>query len=238
MKLSFFRHASIRERGLRYKLVIIEYLIFVLPFLVLTYMIYRNGYFLKISQLLLFALTLFLILFGLILLRQLFDRFLKIAASIKRAESGERSLVEIQKETTELREITTSFNNLMIQFRDTTDELGKRTFELFAIKELTELAARSLDIDDLLRILLERGMAVSGARIGSVFLVEHETHRFRVVATEGLESGPKVGTYLDINESLASSVVSERRSFCVQGTFPARRTNKSLVHTMSTFYLS
>jgi PAS domain S-box-containing protein len=226
MKLDFFRHASIRERDLRCKLAIIEYLIFVLPFLVLTYMIYRNGYLLKVSQLLLFALTLFLILFGLILLRQLFDRFLKIAASIKRAESGERSLVEIQKESAELREITTSFNNLMIQFRDTTDELGKRTFELLTIKELTELAARSLDIDDLLRILLERGMAVSGARIGSVFLVEHETHRFRVVATEGLESGPKVGTYLDINESLASWVVLEKSSLCVQDIETDTRTRK------------
>jgi len=217
---------SIREKGLRYNLLIIEFLVVVMPFLVLFYIFYRKNVFLEFSQIVLIALTLILILAGLIMIRQIFDKFSILATSIKKAEGGDKGLIDVQKDTVELQEITISFNNLMKKFEQTTAELQRRVFELFSIKELAEIASKSLDIDDLLNVLLEKAMAVSRAQIGSVFMVESETHRFRVLATRGLESGPKKGSYIDINESLARLVVSDKKPLLVQDIETDPRTRK------------
>lgn len=217
---------SLKEKGLRYKLFIIEALIFVLPFLVISYIFYRNNVFFDLSQIIILALVFILILAGLIILRQIFNRFLMIATSIKKAGDDNKYLIDTQKDTSELHEITVSFNNIMKKFEDTTGELRCRVFELFAIKELTEVASKSLDIHDLMSVLLEKAMAVSRAQIGSVFMVESQKGRFRIVASRGLESGPKKDSYININESLARHVVSDKKPLLVKDIEADSRTQK------------
>ena len=219
---------SLKEKGLRYKLIIIQALIFVLPLFILSYIFYRNNFFLELSQACIFALTLTLtlILAGIIILRQVFDRLFVMATVMKKAEAGDKSFIDIQKDTAELHEITVSFNNIMKKFEETTSDLRHRVFELFAIKELTEVASKSLDIDHLLNILLKKAMAVSRAQIGSVFMVEPQKGRFRIVASSGLESGPKTDSYINIYESLARHVVSDKRPLLVQDIETDPRTQK------------
>ncbi|TET65824.1 MAG: PAS domain S-box protein, partial [Candidatus Aminicenantes bacterium] len=173
-----------------------------------------------------FAFTLALILAGLIILRQIFDRFSAISTSIKLAKGVDRHLIDMQKDTAELHEITISFNNLIEKFEETTRELQHREFELFAIKELTEIAGKSLDIHDILNILMEKAMTVSEAQIGSVYMVESEKKRFRVIALRGLESGPKKNSYINIDESLAQFVVSDKKPLLVQDIETDSRTKK------------
>jgi len=217
---------SFKEKALRYKLLIIESLVFVLPIFILYYIFYRNNFFLESFQMVIFALTLTLILAGLIILRQIFDRFTTIATSIKLAKGSDTHLIDMQKDTAELHEITVSFNNLIEKFGDTNRELQHRVFELFAIKELTEIASKSLDIDDILNILMEKAMAVSKAQIGSVYMVEAKKKRFRVIALRGLKSGPKKNSYISINESLAQFVVSDKKPLLVQDIETDSRTKK------------
>ncbi|MBW1887137.1 MAG: PAS domain S-box protein [Deltaproteobacteria bacterium] len=207
---------SIEETGLRYKLMIIEGLVFVLPFFIISYIFYVNNIFFKFSQMFIFALILLIILTGLITLRQIFERFFTMTTLMKQAVNNNEYLVDIQKDTAELHEITFSFNNLMKKYEDTTRELGRRVFELFAIKELTEVAGKSLDIDDLLNLLLEKVMTVTKAQAGSVFMVESEKDRFRVMGSKGLEWGPEKGSYIKIDESLARYVVWEKKPLLVQ----------------------
>ncbi len=206
----------IKEKGLRYKLLIIEALIIILPLIILSYLFYKNNFSLEPLQFVILALTLVIILAGLIILRQIFDRFLMVADLIKRAEHGDRQLIDIQKDTAELHEITISFNKLMKKFEETNAELGQRVFELFTIKELIRIANQNLDIDDLLSILLGKVMAASRAKIGSVFMVESEKDRFRIVVSKGLESGPKKNSYIKIGESLAHLVVSDKKPLLIQ----------------------
>ncbi|TET75366.1 MAG: PAS domain S-box protein, partial [Candidatus Aminicenantes bacterium] len=220
------RNLSFKEKGLRYKLLIIESLVFVLPICALYYIFYRNNFFLELSQIVIFALILALILAGLIILRQIFDRFSAISTSIKLAKGVDRHLIDMQKDTAELHEITISFNNLIEKFEETTRELQHREFELFAIKELTEIAGKSLDIHDILNILMEKAMTVSEAQIGSVYMVESEKKRFRVIALRGLESGPKKNSYINIDESLAQFVVSDKKPLLVQDIETDSRTKK------------
>jgi two-component system cell cycle sensor histidine kinase/response regulator CckA len=226
MTSSFGEKASIKEKGLRYNLLIIEFLVVVIPFVILFYIFYTENVFLKYSQIVLIALTLVLILAGLMILRQIFDRFSLIAISLKKAEGDEKALIRVQQDTAELQEITGSFNNLMNRLEKTTSELQNRVLELITIKELTEVAGRSLDIEELLNMLLEKTMAVSMAQIASVLIVESDTNRFRVVATRGLDPGPRKGSHININDTLLQHIVSEEKSLLVEDIESDPRTHK------------
>ncbi|MEA1991044.1 MAG: response regulator [Thermodesulfobacteriota bacterium] len=226
MALSDTEKLSIRKKGLRYNLLVAETLVFILPFIVLAYIIYKGNILFELSHIIIIVFSLVLILAGLIIIRQIFDRFIVMATSIKRAEAGESCLMDLQKDATELHDIAGSFNSIMGNFQKTTDNLRLRVFELFAIKELTEIASKSLNIDELLNTLLEKTMAVTKAQRGSVFIVESEKQRFCVVASKGLEGGLKKGSYININESLARYVVSDRKPLLVQDIKTDPRTRK------------
>ena len=217
---------SVKEKGLRHYLLIIEFLMVVIPFLILFHIFYREQVFLKSSQMVLIALALFLILAGLMLLRQILDRISLLATSLKKVEEGEKVVVKVHQDTAELREISASFHNLMNSLEEATDELQRRAFELFTIRELTEVASRSLDIEELLSLLLEKGMAVCKARIGSVLMAESDKNRFRVIATRGLAPGPRKGSYININDTLLQQVVSEGQPLLVQDIETDPRTRK------------
>jgi two-component system cell cycle sensor histidine kinase/response regulator CckA len=226
MTSSFDEKTSRKEKGLRYNLLIIEFLVVVIPFITLFYIFYTENVFLKYSQMILIALTLILILAGLIILRQIFDRFSLVAISLKKAEGGEKALIGMQRDAAELQEIAGSFDNLMNRLEKTTSELQNRVFELITIKELTEVAGRSLDMEELLNMLLEKAMAVSKAQIGSVLMVESDTNRFRVVTTKGLDPGPSKDSRININDTLLQHIVSEKKSLLVDDIDSDPRTHK------------
>ena len=215
-----------KEKKLRYYLLIIECLVFVIPFLIIFYIFSIENIFSGFSQMILVALTLFLVLAGLIILRQIFDRFSLVATTLDKAEKDEKALVEVQHDTTELHKITGSFNNLMNRLEVTTTALEHRLFDLFTIKELIEVASRSLDIDELLDMLLEKSMAVSGAQTGSILMIESNS-RFRVVTSRWLEPGPEKGSLIQISDTLLQNIVYEKKSLLVQDIESDPRTQKS-----------
>ncbi len=203
--------------GLKNKLLMIQTLVIGLPFLIVVYNIYSTGRIqLNISQMIIFALTLVLILAGLMVLRQIFDKFLVVTNIINKKEGSDQLLIEMQKDTTELHDISVSFSTLMKNFEESTEELKRRVFELFAIKELNEIASKSLDFRELLNALLEKAMAVTKSEIGSVFMVDSKKERFRVVASKGLQSGPQEGSYINFDKSSVRQVVSSKKPLLVQ----------------------
>jgi len=215
--ISFLKRSiGFKENGLRHNLFIIQSLVFVLPVCVLYYIFYRNDFSLKSSQMLLFAFTLALILAGLIILRQIFDRFSSLAISIRLAKDGDMRVIDMQKDTSELHEMTVSFNNLIEKLSDTNKELQRRVFELSVIKELTEIVSKTAHVDNILDTLMEKAMAVTHAQVGSVYMVEPEKQRFRVIASRGLKSGLKKNSYININKSFAQRVVFDKTPLLVQ----------------------
>ncbi|MBN2126510.1 MAG: GAF domain-containing protein [Deltaproteobacteria bacterium] len=217
---------SLEGKDLKYKLAIIEALLFVLPSFILIYLFYGTNVFADLSHLAILAFILLLILAGMIILRQIFDRFFAVTSLVKRAVREDRYLEDVHKDTSEMHEIADSFNTLMKKFEDTTAELGRRVFELFAIKELTEVASRSLDIEDLLKLVLEKAMSVTKAQIGSVFLVEHRDNRLRLVTSRGFASPPQKAQYVDVSKSLLGHVLSEKKPLLIQDIETDSRTRK------------
>jgi transcriptional regulator with GAF, ATPase, and Fis domain len=64
--------------------------------------------------------------------------------------------------------------------------------------------------------LLEKAMAVTEARIGSLYMVEIEERRFRIIAARGLESAPKKDSFIDFDDSMARLVVADGKPLLFQ----------------------
>jgi methyl-accepting chemotaxis protein len=176
-----FKCRSIETLCMRDKIIIIESLIFVLPLLILLYIIYQGNYRFDLSQVIMFMGIAIFILAGMIILRQILGRVSIIAMSLKKAESDNAVPIDIQKDVAELHEISVSFNNLLQKLDQVTGELAQKSFELSTIKDLAEIIKDNLSIDDQMSLLLEKCMAVPGAQIGSVFMVEPETRQSGMV---------------------------------------------------------
>jgi len=225
--ISFLKRSmGYTKNGLRHNLFTIQSLVFVLPVCVLYYIYYRNDFSLKSSQMLLFAFTLALILAGLVILRQIFDRFSSLAISIKLAKDGDMRVLDMQKDTSELHEMTASFNTLIEKFSNTNSELQQKISQLSVIKELSEAVSKNLHVDDILDALMEKAMAVSNAQVGSVYAVEPEKNRFRVITSRGLKSELKKNSYIDINKSFAQRVAVDKKPLLVQDIATDSKTEK------------
>jgi two-component system cell cycle sensor histidine kinase/response regulator CckA len=239
-----FKHRSIETLCMRDKIVIIESLIFVLPFLILLYIIYQGNYRFDLSQVIMFMGIAVFILAGMIILRQILGRVSMIAMSLKKAESDNAVPIDIQKDVSELHEISVSFNNLLQKLDQVTEELAQKSFELSTIKDLTEIIKDNLSIEDQMSLLLEKCMAVPGAQIGSVFMVEPETrqkyiaaakstpmsvselYRFRVCAAIGHGEELKRGSLINIETSMVKAVLLEKGPLLIQDISKDPRTLK------------
>ncbi|MEW6672844.1 MAG: HAMP domain-containing sensor histidine kinase [Thermodesulfobacteriota bacterium] len=142
------KNTGIKERYngqslLKRKLVTIEALVFLIPGLVAAYIFYQKGISFDTAQILIFLAVLCLILGGLVIIRQVFDRVLMVQTLVKKAEQGEQYVLDVQKDTGELSEITKSFNNLMENFQKTNSELHERLEEIAERKQVEAALQRA-----------------------------------------------------------------------------------------------
>ncbi len=121
---------------LKKKLIIIEILIFLIPALCVVYIFYQKSVSFDINQLVIIVAVLCLILGGLLLLRQVFDRIFMIQNVMKSAEQGEQYVREVQKDTDELHDITKSFNKLLDNFQASNQELQRSIEEIAERKKI------------------------------------------------------------------------------------------------------
>ena len=206
---------SMEGGELRQRLSVIEFLIFALPFMVLLLIIYQSDITLDFVHIIMIALILVVVCAGLIILRQVFNRFFDVAMSMKKAASGDAVSMEIRNDVAELRDISVAFNRLMEKFERSTEELSQKTLELVSIKELTEIVSKILDIDEMLGLLLDKSTALTGAQIGSVYMVDEASQQFRIVGMKGL--GKDLKNYLiNIADSPAKYVLTEKKALLVK----------------------
>jgi len=91
MAAFLFKHNDSEEHRIRYKLIIIDTLIFALPFLIVAYILYHGNYSLSLSHIILLAIVISLILTGMIIVRHI----LKIISAVA---SGDFTSVDLKKD--------------------------------------------------------------------------------------------------------------------------------------------
>ncbi|MEI8172805.1 MAG: HD domain-containing phosphohydrolase [Deltaproteobacteria bacterium] len=175
MSTSVLKGLSIEGKGLQYKLVIIQALLFVLPFSILTYILYTKEAFADTEHIVAYLLILFVVLSGLIILRQIFDRILKVSYIAEKAATGFniQSALDSNAGIVELNDISHSFQSLLVKFQGTTTELKSRVNELLAIKEIADIANQTMNIRNLLECLAGKSQIVANATLGVIFLLEN-----------------------------------------------------------------
>ena len=112
--------------------------------------------------------------------------------------------------------IIVGLSALYRQHKEMDDALKHSRFELMTIRELTEISSRSFNINHLLRLMLEKAMAISKSRIGSVFKIDKEKKCFFIVASKGHREKSKKGFCINVDESLVSSIVLDKKPLLVQ----------------------
>ena len=112
--------------------------------------------------------------------------------------------------------IVVGLSVLYRKYKDKDSALRQSRFELKTIKELTEISSRSFNVHHLLRLMLEKAMDVSKARIGSVFKFEPEKRCFYIMVSKGLKGKSKKGFCIDVADSMVSSIAFDKKPLLVQ----------------------
>jgi signal transduction protein with GAF and PtsI domain len=217
MEILLLKKPGNMESILRSKLVIIQALVFLIPCLAVAYIAFQKKLSFNTTQFLIFVAVLTLVLGGMVILKQIFDQIFTVQTLMKKAEQGGKYLIEMQKDAGELNEITKSFNNLMRNFQEANSELQQRVFELFSIRDLTEVASKTIDIKELLTVLLEKALAVTKTQVGTVYMVDRQDHCLRLTASKGENLVPSIRTRFEFNQAPMNSILTDKKPMLISG---------------------
>ena len=109
--------------------------------------------------------------------------------------------------------------------KELTQQASQSSIELTAISNVANKAYQNRDFEELLNTFLDAALSVTNSQIGSSYLVDPETKRFRLVGSRGI-TGLKKGQYIDIDDSVIKHVITERKPLLVKDIESDPRTKK------------
>ena len=123
--------AAMQQKRLRNRLIIIICTIFVLPCLVLCYILYEQRVTLSPINFVLFLLILTMVIIGIILIYHVFEAVSMTAEFLKKTTEDNKNLsLNLHQDVVELNEITSSANSLIVRLEKTTESLNQTIEEL------------------------------------------------------------------------------------------------------------
>ncbi|MBI9077441.1 MAG: PAS domain S-box protein [Desulfatibacillum sp.] len=197
------------DQGIRYKLLLIQAIVFVIPCFAISYFLYEKKVLLDAFNALIFVFVLALILGGFLLLRQILDRVADLAALSKRIGQGETQLMKSDYGGGELGEISTTINGLIGKLEKTTDRANQRFLELICIKEFSDAVREERDKSTLMHLLLEKAMAATGASSGAVFTRDGNGSSFSLSDSRGGRPALPLETGMQVLEMVESGEMQE-----------------------------
>ena len=226
MDNNYLKRYSIQNMGIHGKLIIIQSLLVIIPFLVLFYAFYHHRIFLNTHQLALIAFIFLMVLGGLHILRQIFERIISLASSVQHAGAQDGEYTDAQSETDELKDLSNSLHRVLNRLEKTTEDLRRRSFELLTIRESIEAARNSLDTYYIMDMILGKAMGLTEARIGSILIAESSTEQFRVAAIRGSSDVLKKGMCIPMQTSLSRQVLLRKKPLLVTDIQQDHRTER------------
>lgn len=158
--------------SLAYKLKIIQMLVFVIPALVVFYIVYQGNFALKASDAVILVSVFILLATGMFLMKTTFSHFDNAAKLMKKSSEEGVALESEENITAEMREIAASFNNLVRKFNNAGIDLDRKSFELSTLKEMMDIVRRSDSVSEILHPFLDKAIVITGAAHGSVLISE------------------------------------------------------------------
>jgi two-component system sensor histidine kinase/response regulator len=208
------RRFATRRQEVIYLLWMAFLLVFILPALVLVFLLYqmaRAGA-TEVVAYLFGALTLGLV--GFALLR---SELLAMFPTERRRDLPSPAAGEGDHAppVNRLEGIADHFDELLENFHDATDRLTRQILQLTTLNEISEFASRITNLNEMLDRALVRAMKVVNAEIGSIMRLVDDGKSLELIAAYGLEVDAGVGTRVPLEDSLARVAVHEGRAVVV-----------------------
>ncbi len=96
---------------------------------------------------------------------------------------------EVPAQLKEMTEIIKALNELTVEFRENASQLETFIQQFATLTELSEISAKIPDIDGLMKLVLQKSLSTTHARLGSVMLLGDDEQTLQIVATEGWDVG-------------------------------------------------
>jgi PAS domain S-box-containing protein len=190
-----------------------------------------------------------LVLGGLLVVRQIFDKVARISESLEKAMSEEGPMTDVHHDIAELHSISSTFKNLVRKLDQTTDELRQKHSQLLTIQDILEITRAEKDFDRILGLLLDKSMFITGAQTGSVLRLEgasipqrklallqsgresqvynEKLYKLRVVAEKGHKEPLEKDAVIDWEDYVAKDAVTEGKTLLVENIEQDERTRKA-----------
>jgi len=204
------------NQKLYYKLNVIFILLLLFPCAGFLYFGYKYDFLKDTSIRLLVVVGLVYIFVGYTLLRRLFDNIINISRTLSEKINRDIAVGVVDNSQGELQQIVASFNAIEQRFRQSSDKLAQKAHEVNVLKELSDLCYVTLDPWEILQVTLERALALVGADMGSVLIMDKGRDRsFVVKASIGLGDNIKIDDRIEFESSIAKYAVINKTPLIV-----------------------
>ncbi|MBI9075773.1 MAG: response regulator [Desulfatibacillum sp.] len=196
-------------------LSLVQSLVFGLPFLLMLYLHYTGRVHVSTGMVLLLAFVLMIILAGFLILSRFFARVSAFSDMVKKVASGQIAAVPYLVPAGELHEVAGAFNEVLQKMEATNAELSRKVTGLSVMEDLLVAVDQCKDMEGLLDLLLEKTMRLSGAEIGSVFTLDHNTDNLVLVRYQGPGTPPPSNFPVDESSPVLRRVIDSRQPLLV-----------------------
>jgi class 3 adenylate cyclase/GAF domain-containing protein len=224
----FIEKRFLRDKSLDYKLNYIFFLFFMIPIVGCLYFSIKYNLLADRSIPLFFLGFLSVSLFGLNLLRKVFNEISGFSRAISSRVDAAFPQEMVQMEGDELGRLERSFGVLDAHVFGMQMEIRSREQELGALKSLSELCYLTADADELLNVTLERALEMTASDIGSVLLLDMPNREhFTVHTSLGLEEYITPGERIPFESSVAKYAILNKAPMVVADIESDHRISRS-----------
>ncbi|MBN2125066.1 MAG: GAF domain-containing protein [Deltaproteobacteria bacterium] len=187
-----------------------------LPLFVFAFVYFQIGAFNTALSGALIALALILMLQGFIVFRKMADHIERLSATMSEAEQGKTERVDNAGETRELAIIADTFNRTLSKLEKTARDLGVKTVQASTLYETREILSRTIQMEEVSRIVLERAMKAVNAQTGYLAVRQDGSPKLFVAASSGVPFEMPFEIDLDPEKTLAGLVLSRRSPILIE----------------------
>lgn len=196
------KRLSLNGYGLKYKLKISFYLVWLLPFLVIIYLL--SNFILpmiglKIHIAVPVIIVAFIAIIGFFIIKQIIDPIIKISGDVKEIVKGDvYRYIEVKRDD-EIGELGSALNQLTRRIRENMDELKgygaktsqinldiqKRIVVLSSLLQISSLISQNKNLDEILNIAIEKIEQFANAEVAFLSILQEEKNKIELKSTSG-----------------------------------------------------
>ncbi|MBW6474002.1 MAG: GAF domain-containing protein [Anaerolineaceae bacterium] len=123
-------------------------------------------------------------------------------------------------------------NYVLLESRRATQQLQARVNDLETLTDLARMVTSSLDVDIVLRMIVEAAVELTGAEEGSLLLIDENTGELYMRASRNFNEDFVSTFRLPVNDSLIGSVVKNGKVVIFDDNTPQKIKTSYLVHSL------